>query len=171
MNVLILGGNSPRHHEWIRQLGAGLTDKGHAVTLHDYAHWTTGEEVANIDHEIEQLRITLDRLDNYTVIAKSIGTVIATLAAARGILRPSKCVFLGIPLDGVAGKTPEFAPSLTRLPETVVIQNEHDPYGNAHSIQHLLNAASLQQFSLITVPNNTTHDYTDIALIEEQLSR
>lgn len=165
MNVLILGGNSPRHYDWIRALGGYLENRGHAVTLHDYQHWTTGEPAADIDLELRLLAAEIADMDDYVVIAKSIGTVIAALGVARGILRPTRCVLLGVPLDGIAGRTPEFLPSLAALPATVVMQNEHDPYGAASNVKAQVDAANMADMHFVTVFGDSTHDYGDFAQI------
>lgn len=170
MNILILGGNSQRHYDWIRELGAYMEHHGHTVRLHDYRHWSTGEQAANIDGELERLSAEVADMNNYVVIAKSIGTVIAALGVARGILRPTRCVLLGIPLDGIAGRMPDFLPSLTTLPPTVIVQNEHDPYGVAGDVEAKVDAARMTNMRFVTVPDNDTHDYTDFARIEEYLA-
>ena len=43
MKILILGGNSPRHYDWIRELGGYLEATGHQVILYDYQHWSKGD--------------------------------------------------------------------------------------------------------------------------------
>lgn len=70
MNILILGGNSPRHYDWIRQLGAYFSAQGHEVRLHDYAHWQTGESVADIDMELGRLKRELTDFKEYVSYTK-----------------------------------------------------------------------------------------------------
>lgn len=170
MKVLILGGNSPHHRDWIRQLGAHLEGAGHEVLLHDYHHWTTGESLADVDYELEQLAARMEGQGDYVVIAKSIGTVIAALGVGRGILTPSRCVLLGIPYDGIAGETPGFDDSLRQLPRTVVIQNEHDPFGTADVVAAHLETVQNTAVTLVRTPGDT-HDYLDFPLIGQQLDR
>ena len=169
MNVLILGGNSPRHYDWIRQLGAYLRAQGYEVRLHDYAHWDTGEPATDIDAELGRLRQELADVTEYVIVAKSIGTVIATIGVARGVLTPARCVLLGVPKDGVAGDTPAFLPSVGDLPPTTVLQNEHDPYGSAVAVEEWLKPHANASLRFVTIPTNTTHDYLDFALITDRL--
>lgn len=169
MKVVILGGNSPRHYDWIRQLGGYLEAVGHQVVLHDYQHWTTGEAVADIDDELQRLAGRLEGEENYVIISKSIGTVITVLGVARGVLRPARCVLLGVPYGGIAGQTPGFDEGLKLLPRTVVIQNDHDPYGSADLVTSVLDTAQNPNISLIVNPGDT-HDYLDFAQIAEQLT-
>lgn len=168
MNVLILGGNSPQHYDWIRELGGYLEAHGHVITLHDYRHWTTGASVADIDEELARLAGIMKDKDDYAIISKSIGTVITALGVARGILRPSRCVLLGVPYDGIAGTTPDFDISLRRLPRTVVIQNEHDPFGAADLVAARLEAVRNPVITLVRTLGDT-HDYLDFSLVAQQL--
>ena len=166
MNILLLGGNSPQHKLWLHQLGAFLESAGHVVIRHEYHHWQTGEPNADIEAELRRLRPVASQLANYAVIAKSVGTVIATLGIARGLLQPTQCVFLGVPLAGIAGETPDFLPSLAALPPTTIMQNDHDPYGSFDLLQQTL--PPLPQLTLQTSPG-ATHDYVDFAAIAAML--
>lgn len=171
MNVLLLGGNSPRHYEWIRELGDALERAGHSVILHDYAHWQSGEALANVQSEITSLRTAMSNQRDYVVVAKSIGTVIAALAVAQGALHPRKCILLGTPISGIAGETAAFAPSLAALPRTTFVQNEYDPFGSADQLDALLEATHPSSYELIVVPGNATHDYIDYELIEKLVGK
>jgi hypothetical protein len=168
MKILILGGNSKRHYEWIRKLGAHLVAAGHEVILHDYRHWATGDEWADADYELARLAELMDGERDYIIVAKSIGTVITVLGVKQGILHPMRCVLLGIPYNGVVDQVPEFDEDLKLLPSTVVLQHEYDPYGSAEDIAKHLELADNPAINLAAMPGNT-HDYTDFALIERLL--
>lgn len=169
MKVLILGGNSKRHHKWIRQLGAYAVSVGHEVILHDYRHWTTGDELADVEYELAQLGVLMEGEEDYAIIAKSIGTVITVLGTARGILAPAKCALLGVPYGGAAGATDGFDDCLRLLPSTTIVQNEHDPYGGADVVAGHIEAVQNPSISLIITPGDT-HDYQDFSFIEGLLT-
>lgn len=169
MNVCILGGNSSRHYQWNRQLGAFLEAAGHAVLIHDYLHWSTGEATADIDTEVTRLTERVAGLHATVIIAKSIGTVISTLAVARGTIRPRACILLGIPLNGIAEKIEEFAPGLGTLPRCIVLQNEYDPYGNAFDVEQYCQDAEMNDLTFVSCLGNNSHDYLDFVEIETQL--
>ena len=171
MNMLLLGGNNPRHHQWLRELGAVLESAGHKVFLHDYAHWNTGAPLADIDTEVARVQQTIGTEKDYVIIAKSIGTVIATIAINHGMLRPQKCLLLGTPITGIAGDTPAFAPSLAALPRTVFVQNEHDPYGSADTLNTFLQTYHPAVYELDVVFNNYTHDYVDFEQIRRYFKK
>ena len=161
MKVLILGGNSPRHYDWNRQLAAVLGKSGFEPIIHDYAHWQTGAPLADMEAEIASVSEQLQSERGYAIIAKSIGTVIATLAVARGELHPKKCVLLGVPYTGIASDTADFLPSLPTLPRTLFVQNEHDPYGSAEGLDALLERSYPPVYELSVAFDNATHDYID----------
>ena len=169
MNILILGGNSPRHQQWVRDMAAALAPHYDEVRALDYRHWQTGETLADIDHEITAAGELVHDWDDYVVVAKSVGTVIATLAHARGALHASRYLLLGIPYDGIAGQTPEFDSALQTLTSLAVVQNQFDPYGSADMVRQRLDALGLASLELVEVPAVTTHDYTDTAQMRELL--
>lgn len=166
MKVLVLGGNSQRHYVWIRQLGAALKDQGFDPILQDYAHWDIGGPLADIEREIITASNLMKDIEEYAVVAKSVGTVIAGLGVSRGLLSPTRVVMLGVPYEGIAGDVRGFKESLTQLPPSIFIQNQDDPYGDAKGLQGYVPEGS----KLIEIPDNATHDYTDFDQIIEFLS-
>lgn len=168
MNVLILGGNSPQHKQWIRDVQAALEPDFDEVRVLDYKHWGTGDKNANIEHEIVAASELVADWDSYAVVAKSVGTVIAVLAHARGLLDAKTYILLGVPIDGIAGQAIEFTPSLTTLPHSSIVQNSNDPFGSAEKIRALLAEHGLANIQLVETPGNT-HDYLDYATIKQYL--
>lgn len=168
MKVLILGGNSRRHYDWTRQLGAYFVTAGHEIVLHDYRHWATGDETTDVDYELAQLASLMNDEKDYAILAKSIGTVITVLGVKQGVLRTSRCVLLGIPYKVAVGQLADFDADLKLLPSTIVLQNEYDPYGSAEEVASHLAVVQNPAIKLIETPGDT-HDYTDFAFIEAQL--
>ena len=160
MNVLILGGNSKKHYEWNRQLAAYSISQGDTPVIHDYYHWSAGEELS-INWELKRLRDTVASLDTYIVVAKSVGTVIATLGVARGILSPSRCIFLGVPVTGVVREVAAFGLSLTSLPPTHIFQNEFDPYGTVLAMREYMSQYRTPKLTISSIPDIDTHEYLD----------
>ena len=99
MDILLLGGQSPRHLEWSRALAEALESHGHHVARLVYANWLAGTRVIDIEAEVSAAAELAGPLDRPVVVAKSIGTVIATLAIGRRLIQPAGEVFLGLPLE------------------------------------------------------------------------
>lgn len=169
MKVLILGGTSPWHYDWVREVGYALRASGYDVITHDYQHWSKGETQTDIEHEITTVGNIVKDFDDYIVVAKSIGTIITALGTARGILKPTRCIMLGVPYRGFVEYIPTFWDDLACLPRTVFIQNENDPFMTADELKQRLDTTNLKERSLISTPGDT-HDYRDFALIAKQLS-
>lgn len=167
MNVLLLGGQSPRHYDWVREFQTALQAHGHTVFIHDYTHWLSGGNDINLEVEIAAVAELAKDLQDYVIVAKSIGTVITTLGVARGLLIPKACVFLGFPLQVVqATYDTQVAEALAALPPTTCVHNEHDPLGSAVAMQAYISAYKPSEVRYITTPGDT-HDYTDFERINE----
>jgi len=164
MNALILGGMSPRHHGWVRDVASSLRPHFDTVRYLDYRHWQTGETM-DLEYEIAQSARIAEDLDEYVIVAKSIGTVAGTLASYRGLLLPKRCVFMGFPLSGVEGEIPEVADALPTLPRTTFVHNEFDKVGTSLAVHAYIEAHSPAEFDFRVVPGNDTHDYIDFELI------
>jgi hypothetical protein len=165
MNVLILGGESPRHKAWVRQVAEAVASQFGTVAYLDYKHWDTGEPT-DIEHEIQAAANIAKDLGEYIVIAKSIGTVITTLGNARGVLHPKRCVFLGLPL-GAARRIDGVVPGMKLLPATVFIQNSHDPLGSADEVKSFISLYG-NDSALCLATAGDTHDYADFTLIRDR---
>lgn len=163
MNVLILGGQSSRHQQWVRDLAASLADQFETVKFIDYRHWQTNGDL-DIDHELQEISKATQDLTNYVIIAKSIGSVLSILAISQGVCKPEKCVFLGFPLAEVTEHLPVLGSNLRDLPETIFVHNKHDPHGDASEIKAYLQANRVKNYQFFEQDGNT-HDYVDFDLI------
>jgi hypothetical protein len=133
------------------------------VSYLDYKHWATGEQM-DLEFEVVEAGRLAEGLGDYVVVAKSIGCVVATLATARGMIAPKKCVFLGFPL-GVIHDLPEVDTALLKLPPTTFVHNEFDTVGSAEEVKAYIAAHAPANYNLQTIPGNQTHDYTDFDTI------
>lgn len=168
MNALILGGNSPHNKEWVQQLQTALTPLFAKIATHDYAHWASAGSTIEFDHELRAVQRDIRVLDDYVVIAKSAGALLALKGMAENIIRPEKVIFLGVPLNFVRqhAMEHEFDSWLKKLTEPLLlIQNDHDPVATSAEVDRYVR--SVISPSLITfaeLPGNT-HDYTDFATL------
>lgn len=163
MNVLILGGMSKRHQEWIRDVAEVLRPHCEEVRLLDYEHWHNSGREMDIEREITRAAQLVTGLTDYILVAKSIGTAIATLATARRLIAPRRCIFLGFPLK-VVRELPEMDMALRQLPPTTFLHNENDPLGSAKEVTSYLQSNSPVQYDIQTLPGGT-HDYLDFKLL------
>lgn len=162
MNALVLGGMSSRHKVWVRHVTEALKPHFTEVVFLDYRHWDVEGGQIDIEYEIDQAAMLAKDLGDYVVVAKSIGTAIATLAAARGQLAPKRCLFMGFPLKVVQEDMPEVAVALSKLPKTTFLHNAHDPLGIGEDVGTYLQInVAPRQYTLMILPGDT-HDYVDL---------
>jgi len=166
MNILILGGNSKRHYEWIREVKTTLEPLVNEVRLHDYEHWTTNEPEADVTYEVSAAAKTAEGLGEYILVAKSIGTVISTLGISGGLLKPQSCLFVGMPLEVIPERFPRFNSNIAKLPQTIFLQNSNDPLGSSVELEQYIQKQPPKHWELATFAHNT-HDYVNMELITQ----
>ncbi len=166
MKVLLLGGQSPHHYDWVRELRDIFEEHELEVVLHDYAHWLKDEPNIDFEHELAAVaELAADIEDEYLIVAKSIGTVLAAVGNARGVLRPKGCLLLGFPLTSFEHNE-DVAAALTQLPMTIFVQNEHDPLGSYDALRQYL--APHAPTATVTIPlPGDTHSYDDLQTIAQ----
>lgn len=166
MNAVILGGMSPRHRVWVQQLAEALQPSFAEVRVLEYEHWDRENVEMDVEREITRASQLVEGLSDYVLVAKSIGTVVGTLAHARGLLYPRRCVFMGFPLKVVETELPELAMPMLSLPPTIFLHNDHDPLGSAERVSEYIAAHAPRAYAFRTLPGST-HDYVDFGLIAQ----
>ncbi len=129
-----------------------------------YEHWEAGDPVIDFDVELVKLRERSQPLlgGEEVVLAKSAGSLLALVAIAEGILRPTHCVFFGMPLDMAAEDLfqNDWSALETLTVPTLVFHNSADP-----TADYRFTAAALQQYAptatLITTEEKD-HWYGDV---------
>ena len=129
MNLLILGGMSPRNKEYIRQAAKAFTPMFDKVMAHNYAHWQNAEAQMNLEQELVALQAKTRELGaNYSIFAKSAGAVLSLKGIAKGVLQPKTALFAGLPLAFANGQNLPLNEWLIALNcPTIFVQNSHDP--------------------------------------------
>ncbi|MGH7157513.1 MAG: hypothetical protein ACREGD_00330 [Candidatus Saccharimonadales bacterium] len=174
MDALVLGGNNPHNKEWVQQLKSALAPLFNTIATHDYAHWASGGSTIDFDHELRAAVAEARSLNDYVIIAKSVGTLLSLRGTASNSLRPSKAIFLGMPLNYIRQQAMEHE-SESWLKKTTApmlfIQNAHDPVASASELERYLKIiVSPSLVNLVELPGNT-HDYTDFPKLFELVQR
>ncbi len=170
MYIVLLGGRSKRNHPWVRELADELRPLAENIIIHDYDHWQTGVETVDIQKEAVQLACKLQGVDQYIIVAKSIGTVITMLGVQSSELSPQACMFLGTPLGIIKEELPEIDDVLPLLPRTAFMQNEHDPLGGAEMLREYILQHEPSDWELVALPGDT-HDYMDFEQIQKTIQK
>lgn len=171
MQLLMFSGNSLRNLDWIYEAREQLRGDFDSAYVQGYAHWTNGDEWIDLPHELSVLEaVSKDFETDYGVFAKSIGTVLATQALERALIKPKFLLLCGLPLGYIDDSYPRMASVLaaSQLPITA-IHNRHDTVGTAEAAKSYLSSlAERDTFRFIETPGDT-HDYEDYDLLREQL--
>lgn len=99
MNLLLLPGNSPDHKTWIHELEELFEPSFKEAIAIEYENWKSlHARVVDLDTEIEKIKKITGGWSEYCIFAKSVGVALTLKAIREGVLRPSKCVFVGTPV-------------------------------------------------------------------------
>lgn len=170
MNILFLGGNSKRHDAWIVDMARQLSAPFDNAIVHRYRHWDTGEELADIIYELQQITRKTEGFGPYIIFAKSIGTLIALKGIYEGVLAPKACVFLGLPVLSARDMDLPLRKWLASADVPMYfLHNSNDPYGSAEKLKGLLDSANAT--SDITELQDNTHDYLDTEIMRQLLAK
>ena len=170
MKILLLGGQSPRHYDWVREVREVLEEAGNEVVLHDYAHWLRDEPTIDFMAELNAVSTIAQEIEgDYIIVAKSIGTVLTAVGTMRGLLAPKACLLLGFPLQSFKDDE-DVATAIGALPLSIFVQNTDDPLGSYDELTDYLRP--LAPATTVTVPlPGKTHDYMDFMLIAELVAK
>ncbi|MBI2665181.1 hypothetical protein HYX12_01000 [Candidatus Woesearchaeota archaeon] len=135
MKAIILGGKNHSQQQWTADLREGLQPHFEEITIQHYAHWGTDKDI-DFEEEKKRLQQTLRASKDYALVAKSIGTALATAAISEGAV-PQYCIFAGIPLhkDGTSKFYLEEALVNYSVP-TLISQNIDERFMNPEQLRN-----------------------------------
>ncbi|MDD3474757.1 MAG: hypothetical protein PHP08_02540 [Candidatus Dojkabacteria bacterium] len=123
MKYLFLPGNSKNNKDWINKLSEEFS--GPKSVIH-YDHWETGED--NIDFNIELEKISqLKNSDEYVVVAKSAGCVLALMIEKEKILNIKEFFFIGFPMSYIQNRKIDIEELLRTNKPITFVQKMKDP--------------------------------------------
>ena len=147
MRLVILGGNHKNSQKWIHTISEYFASDFEVVTI-NYEHWSEPAGVIAFTTELNKLRSIISG-DECMVVAKSAGTLLAMQAAAVGILKPVKCIFLGLPITFAAKHMIDLKSLLAaHKAPSLIIQNDRDPMGSFDEIAELVAMVGKDKFAV-----------------------
>lgn len=94
MDLILLSGNSPLTKDWIEKLEKKLAGQFDQAHIQYYDHWEDGGSF-RAGKEREKLVKTAKSMKEYVIVAKSVGVFLAMDTTLRGLISPSRCIFMG----------------------------------------------------------------------------
>jgi len=154
MKILGLPGVKFETEKWMRDLLSALQEIPFDFEIAQYRHWSDDHD-PDINHEAG----CLTDLSVDIVIAKSLGTVISTLAFDSFNFRPEKAIFIGSPLRRHCTNNYEMLSEFVNSVPTLFIQQTSDFNGSYRELSKIVQ--SFQNGTIVEVPGKD-HVYDDI---------
>lgn len=166
MNAVFLSGNSLKNRDFIESLKRELEDLFEFSQVQYYKHWQTGDSLIDLENEVTALTVLTSDINNYAIVAKSVGVLVTLNALNRKLINPVKCIFLGTPVDWARkqGFGVDTLLSYYSLP-TLFIQNKKDPMFSSGDLNQLLEKSECKNYRFIEL-NGDTHEYTNYAVLK-----
>ena len=139
MVTIIIPGYSPSNKLWLEGTAKSIRGEGEVRPIY-WNHWTDPEarfdpgEKANLLEGITGKRVV-------DIIAKSIGTLVASHLIMKSPEKIRKVIFCGVPLNDIGEDEKEMIKAALRKlnPENIIcFQNDEDPHGGTEMLKGFL---------------------------------
>lgn len=169
MVTFILPGGSPHNKTWAEETSREIKAEGEIRPVF-WNHW---EDPTKAFDPKEKVRLIVDtaRVNQINIIAKSIGTLVASYIMEQVPDRIQKVIFCGIPIDDIDEKDKEVYRRVLRgFPGEKILcfQNVDDPHGTFDQIKDLL--AKVNPEIKIVSKDRNDHEYPYYQEFQEFLS-
>ncbi len=139
MVTVIIPGFSAKNKEWADEAAKSLNTGGTIRPLY-WDHWTDPNAKFSA---AEKARLVTDLAENeqINIVAKSIGTLVASYAILKNPVKIRKVIFCGIPFNDISEEDKEvIKEAMKMIPSVSIIcfQNEEDPHGGFDQLKMLL---------------------------------
>lgn len=167
MDIIILPGNTDR--VWIEEIEKNISHLFDNSYLIEYVHHRKGEALIDLKYELNSLHklIQDNNINNYVIFAKSAGTLLTMRGIYEEVLKPQKCIFLGVPINWAYNHKFDIDAWMDHYSiPTLFIQQTGDPYYSYKELQTYLHKHSVENFFMHEVEGNN-HHYSNIHEIKE----
>lgn len=127
MQIIALSGRRIETEAWMKRLLAAANYPDAQILR--YRHWHT-----NVDASVDFEAMRLAKQSPQLVIAKSLGTVIASTAYCLHDFRPAAAVLIGTPFAALEREQVQYLQRFAAGVETLFIQQAEDPGGFAKDL-------------------------------------
>lgn len=154
MKILGLPGVKSETKKWMLALFSALQETPFDFEISQYRHWSDDHD-PDINHEA----CCLSETSVDFVIAKSLGTIISTLAFDSCNFKPQKAIFIGSPLRRHRTSNYELLSTFVNSVPTLFIQQSFDVNGSYAELNDVVQ--TYPYGTIVEVPGND-HIYGDI---------
>ena len=158
MVTIIIPGYSAHNKDWLEETAKSVKSDGEIRPIY-WGHW----EDPDIKFDAAEKANLLDGITGKRVvdiIAKSVGTLVASLVIEKSPEKIRKVIFCGMPLNDINEDRKEVIKNaLGKIPaeNIICIQNEEDPHGGTDAVKMFLSgfASEIQIISM----QRADHEY------------
>jgi pimeloyl-ACP methyl ester carboxylesterase len=135
MQTLILPGYSASNKEWVDETAKSLKVEG-TIRPFYWMHWTDENSKFDVQEKAELIAKHL-RGEKANIVAKSIGTLVASILIKINPEQINKVIFCGIPVKDVSNDELELIRSVCQTlgDKITIIQNSNDPHGTFDEVK------------------------------------
>lgn len=157
-HIIILGGNSRGNKKWVQEMNNYLR-RSYSTSRFYYSHWDTENGDIDFEKEISRLSnlIKDKNIQNYSLVAKSAGFILALQGTANGVLRPRTVVGYGLPIEYAEYRGVNFKTLIkysAKAASVICVQAHADPQGSYADTEKLIT----DMIPILDIEGQT-HDY------------
>ena len=163
MQYIVLPGFSLRNKEWAYELQTEMQPRGYNFQVFEWYHWQTDNSADfSVENEVKRLREVVD-IDDFTIVAKSIGTLITCAFITLESRYAEQYVFFGIPIHDITRQYERkfFESAGPYLSNLTVIQNEFDNHGSYTEVEQFLAEYAIAANMIKTAGSDHNYPYYD----------
>lgn len=169
-DILLLPSASRYNRYWAEDLKERLDRNFGRVAIVRYESWNnTRDEDISVTSEISEAYSEASKLDSdYVVVAYQEGVAVALGAIKTGKIKPSKCIFIGMPHKWSRGERydDEMSAWLSGYSvPTLYVQAENDPNCTLEELKQLISRT--KHVSLAPLYGRSDSNYDNVSMLAE----
>lgn len=167
MDLVLLPGNSVKNEEWIKKVEKAIRQDFAETCILSYKHWEKGENLMDFELELERLADLTQKIDQYSIFAKSAGVLLTLRGIFEAKIRPFRCVFAGsaIRFGKRLGFDVEGWLKKCDIP-CLLVQKTNDPAISFEELEKLIKRLQKDNYKLNEI-SGEDHYYGDIEQLRE----
>lgn len=164
-NVIILGGNTSNNIKWLEKLKS-VYAKNYNVSTLFFDNWKDNTMI-DFNKEGQKLIKLCEEKENYIIIAKSAGAILAAQEIKNNNITPNILIVMGMPLKFSLANQIDIKSlfnDISKKCKILIIQQKFDPQGSAKEISEMFN-----KNILVKTINGNKHVYANFLLIKKEI--
>ncbi len=167
MKLVILPGNSHPNKEWANEALNFFSKDFQDRYVQNYSHWDNGQDTINFETEAKKLVKNIGNAE-CTILAKSAGAMLAIYCVSNNLIKPSKCIFVGLPVIWAKERNFDLEKWIQDFDTpTTIIQNSNDPVTSYAQAKYFIDSLNIQNISIVEIPGHD-HLYDNFEIIKSE---